>query len=162
MLATPPTGYQPLSQGFDESFDLDAAVRASVADPGRKRRLLKRLHFGGGRSRIWTSGDGYVSAVAYRLGSAAAAQQLVEFELDEAKTYVGTYSFQVPQISGAIGYVLSGSRRQVRSTLFCQSVWFARNTFTFNVNDCNSRPGATLRVVQLAQQQKGRAAARGD
>ena len=157
LLATPPEGYALGPAGSDQVMSLDTAAQASVAETAAKKERLSELGYRGGHSRLWVDGSAHVSAVVYGFGTPEGAEGLVTYEVGEAKTYAGSYTFAVPSVPGAHGYVISGSRRDGRASLFCHSVWFARDRYAFNVNDCGERPGSPARVLQLAEEQEAQA-----
>lgn len=158
LLSEVPAGYEPGPAGSDEVMSLDTAAKASVAEAEGKENLLVDIGYTGGHSRVWVDGPAHISAVVYGFSSAESAQRLVTYEVEQAKTFAGSYEFKVSSVPGAHGYVISGSRRDGRTSLFCHSVWFARDRYAFNVSDCSERPGSPVRVLQLAEQQEARAA----
>jgi hypothetical protein len=150
LLDQPPAGYA-LGPGYSGGrLTLTDAAASSIADRSTKKKLLQRLHYSGGAARIWHADEAYVSVVAFRVDH---PEEVVAFELAQARQYVGTFTFDVPGVPGAVGFQIAGSRRGPRTTLYCYSVWFPREGQAFNLSDCAPAPASGYLVSQLAKQQ---------
>ena len=151
-----PDGFDAVKGPASGPMEIEDAVQSTAADPSHKRRFLETSGFQGGYSRVWTKGDDYVTALAHEFSSDRGAKRLVSFEMDElAKTTA--QRFEVKDIPGAKGYVLSGVKRKGQEPLFCQGVWFAVDTRAFGVSTCGAQPNTSAVAEDLAVEQYERA-----
>jgi hypothetical protein len=148
-----PPGYvlDPAASG---SLTEGEAAAATTADPGQLRHVLDDAGFSGAESRVWTHGEDFASAFAFRLTRPFGPTEVVDFEISSLRQQVTAYVFPIPSVTGAQGYIFNGEARAGHRTLFCQGVWFARGEWAFNDNTCSAiRPGDIEAATTMAQGQ---------
>ena len=147
-----PDGFDAVKGPASGPMTVDDAIASTAADPGDKRRFLETSGFQGGYSRVWTKGDDYVTALAHEFSSERGAKRLVAFEIDQLSTTTSE-RFEVTDVPGAQGYILSGVKRKGQEPVFCQGVWFAAGTRAFGVSTCGAQPNTTAIAEDLAVEQ---------
>lgn len=156
LLQGAPAGYK-VEGGLNGSpLSLQDASQATVVDMVTARSELSALGFAGGAVRVWTAGTAYVSAIDLRFHTNRAAAELVSFEVSQAQTFVGTFTFPVQGVDGGKGYALSGASHSGATSLYCYVVWFARGSDAFGISDCAPHPNSVNNVVSLARRQLSR------
>ena len=151
-----PTGYKLVKGPASGAMDRDAAVNATIANASEKSAFLHRWGYQQGESRVWTKGNDYITVLVYDFSGEDGAKGLVVFELQQLSRTRGFAPFSVGEIPGGRGYVLSAASRKGGS-LFCQGVWFSRETRAFQVATCGALPNNSELAMQLATAQYKRA-----
>jgi hypothetical protein len=146
-------GFERVGEPASGPMDADEAVEATIADASEKSAYLRRSGFLGGYSRVWTSGDDYITILVHDFSGERGAKGLVEFELKQLAKTSGFEPFAVKDIAGARGYVLSATKKGTSDPLFCQGVWFTVDTRAFAVNTCGVQPNTTEIAHRLAVRQ---------
>lgn len=152
LLASAPDGFVAVEGPASGPMDLSSAATSTEISQTKLRGQLNRTGFQGGYSRVWTHDDDFVAALVFGFLNAGRASELVTFQAEELSRKESAQPFRVASIDGAKGFTVN-ARSDDGTTLFCQIVWFARDTNAFEVRVCRTQPGSTEEVVGLAETQ---------
>jgi len=155
VVATGPAGYRV---AVDHALSVEDVATATSSEPRALARTLQRTDFDGGWSRVWTSGDAYLSIVVVAAGTAFGAQELQQFQAQQLSGGSGVVAYPDADVPGARAFDFYGLTRQGGRQVFCQGVLFSIEALVFTLNDCNSAPRAADRVLAVARAQYVRAA----
>lgn len=156
----PPAGYS-LNDGGSGSLDRSHAAAAmpyTVTDDAKGE--LKKVHYKRGNVKVWTKGTAFATAAAFRLGNAADATSLADYQRSSIKGQGDTaYISDSPPVKGASVFVVSGVAKQDQRGLFCQGLFFVRKDIFYVTTTCDSAaPASTVAATSLAKQLDAKAA----
>jgi hypothetical protein len=152
-----PAGYR---LSVDRSLSAEDFSSATSSDPRSLAHTLAQTGFRGGWSRIWTSGDAYLSVVAAETATPFGAKELGQFQSAQLGAGRGVMSYADQDVPGARAFDFFATTRAGGRQVFCQAVLFDVDAYVFMLNDCNSAPRSADRVLATARQQYQRASTR--
>lgn len=154
VLDSGPGGYRLT---LDRELSVDEVASATSANPGALARTLARTGFHGGYTRVWTSGDAYLSDLGLETDTAFGAQELLQFQEQQLQAGRGVIPYPDSDIPGARAFDFFATTRAGGHQVFCQAVVFSVAADVFVLDDCYPAPRSADRVLAAARVQYERA-----